>query len=288
MRAQIKIFKPLLKRLDISAQRKLQDALGNLGAKVFSDDIVYKDEPFYNFKASWAIPMQRYPQNALLYLHGGGYTAGTLDYAKGFGTILADATEISTLFIGYRLAPENRFPCALEDAFEAYKRLLTKYEGKNIALVGESAGGGLCYALCLKIKSESLPMPGCVATISPWTDLTLNMPSLEKNKDKDPVLFKDDLEFFAQSYSAEKSADPLASPIFGNLSDLPPSLIYVGSSEILLDDSLTMAKRLEEYGCECELHEVEGMWHVFVLYGTPEAKLALKRITSFIHRHIDR
>ena len=116
IRAQIKMLHPILKRLDILGERKTQDAFGELGSRVLSGKIEYVSEPFDNFEADWACPVKDAEQGAILYLHGGSYTAGSLGYAKGFGGVFADAVKKNTLCVAYRLAPEHPYPAAVDDA----------------------------------------------------------------------------------------------------------------------------------------------------------------------------
>jgi acetyl esterase/lipase len=156
--AEIMLLNPLLKRMDLKASRALQDALGNLGAMALSGSVSYEDEPFDAFDAAWAIPSDPAPGKAILYLFGGAYVSGGLTYAKRFGGVLADATRRKVLCAGYRLAPENPYPDALNDALAAYRRLLENYDPSGIVFVGESSGGGLCYCLCMKLKELGLPV----------------------------------------------------------------------------------------------------------------------------------
>ncbi|MEG1560501.1 MAG: alpha/beta hydrolase [Clostridia bacterium] len=282
LRAQIRLAKPFLRNLDIEADRRGQDRLGELGTKAMEDKVSFLPASFPLFEAEWAIPLDPKPDSCILYLHGGGYTAGSLVYARAFGSTLADAMERKTLCIGYRLAPENPFPAALDDALTAYKYILETYSPDKISLVGESAGGGLCFCLALHIKKQGLPLPACIVALSPWTDLTLSGESYKRNADDDPSLFEDTLREYAGLYAGTDLKNPLVSPLFGDLFNMPRSLIYVGTHEILEDDSREMAKNLNSYGADCELHVVDGMWHVFVLFGIPEAKEALSRIRGFI------
>lgn len=280
LHAQIMLLNPLLKRMDLKASRKLQDALGLLGAKTLVSSVSYEDEPFEEFDAAWAVPKSSSPEKAILYLHGGAYTAGYLAYAKGFGGVLAETTGLKTLCVGYRLAPEYPYPAALEDALSAYRRMLETYDARDILLAGESAGGGLCYCLCLKLKEMNLPQPARIVALSPWTDLTVSSVRSECES-LDAVLSVEGLRYSASLYAQGLLNEPTVSPLFGDLSGLPESLIFVGSDEILLNDSVEMARRLSEYGSACELHQEEGMWHVYVLYGVPEAKAALDRIRTY-------
>jgi monoterpene epsilon-lactone hydrolase len=278
---QLMLLNPLLKRLDLKTMRKLQDALGLLGATALAGSVTFEDEPFEEFDAAWAVPKELRSEKAILYLHGGAYTAGCLSYAKGFGGVLAEETGRRVLCAGYRLAPEYPYPTALEDALLAYRRMLETLRGEDIILAGESAGGGLCYCLCLKLKELDLPMPERVVALSPWTDLTLSR-ARDAESSLDPVLSVEGLRYSAELYAKGRLSEPTVSPLYGDLSGLPPSLIFAGSGEVLLNDSVEMAARLNAHGSDCELHVEEGMWHAYVLYGIPEAKEALARIRAFI------
>lgn len=281
LRAQIALLNPLLGRMDIHKQRKLQDALGTLGAKALAGDVSYQDVTDLLCDAAWAEPKSPLPGKAILYLHGGAYTAGSLAYAKGFGGLLADKTGCRVFCLGYRLAPEHPFPAATDDALSAYRKLLETYAPEEITLVGESAGGGLCFSLCLLIKKAGLAQPGRVVALSPWTDLTLSS-GADEEEARDPVLTTEKLRHSASLYAEGHLDEPAASPLFGNLTGLPPSFIIAGADEILLPDSVRMAERLRAHGCKCVLHVEKDMWHVYVLYGIPEAKAALARIRAYI------
>ncbi|MGI6238442.1 MAG: alpha/beta hydrolase [Christensenellales bacterium] len=281
VRMQIALLNPLLKRMDISTLRKLQDGLGALGTKAMASRVSYSDDKALPIEAVWAEPTVFTPGKAILYLHGGSYTAGTLTYAKGFGGVLADKTGYRVFCVGYRLAPEDPYPAALEDALCAYRYLLEDHAPEDIVFVGESAGGGLCYCLCLKLKEIGLPQPSRIVAISPWTDLTMSS-ELDEKERNDPVLSSEKLRTSAQMYAAGQLDVPTVSPLFGDLEGLPPSLIIAGTDEILLCDSVDMAERLKAQGCDCELHIEPDMWHVYVLYGIPEAREAVDRMRAFI------
>lgn len=167
-----------------------------------------------------------------------------MNYAKGFGTILACQNKIPVCCVAYRLAPENAFPAALTDALNAYRFLILEgYSPENIILCGESAGGGLAYALALKLKEEKLEMPCGIIAVSPWSDLTLSGVSYDKNLENDPSMTKKRLKFYADCYTDQPEL-PLVSPLFGDLANLPPSLIFAGGDEILLSDSEELHERL--------------------------------------------
>ena len=209
-----------------------------------------------------------------------------MEYATGFGSVLAAECGLRTLCIAYRLAPENPYPAALEDALEAYRYLLQKgYHPEQIALFGESAGGGLCYALCLKLRELELPQPGCIIAHSPWTDLTASGESYETNRDIDPSLTREMLDFYADCYTADRKC-PFVSPLLGELKGLPPSLILVGSEEILLSDSKKLHQKLQSAGVHCELVVTPDRWHVYLLYGFDEDKKDYITINRFLNSYI--
>lgn len=282
LRVQLNVLKPLLSSLTLETSRAAQDRIGLLMAKSNHNKVIFEKVEFENFSASWAISKKCEGDKVILYLHGGGYVTGDLDYSIGFGSTLADKNHLKVFCVAYRLAPENPYPAALTDALEAYKYLLDNgYSSKNIVLCGESAGGGLIFALTLKIKELKLPMPNGIIAISPWTDLTLTSESFNTNIDNDPTLTKERLAYFQSLYS-EDVTNPYVSPLFGDLSDMPPSLIFVGGDEILLDDSVKIHKKLIENKNKSYLFIAPKMWHVYILFGTNEAKKDHKKIEEFL------
>jgi len=213
--------------------------------------------------------------------------AGSLAYSKGFGGILAEKTGRPTLCVGYRLAPEHPFPAALEDAVEAYQRIRSIYPSQNIAIIGESAGGGLSFCLALKLKELPVRQPSCIVALSPWCDLTCTGDSFDELAGVDPMLFPESLRWSAQLYARGEEKNPLVSPVFGDLTGLAPSLVYVGSLEILIDDATRIATRCAECGVHCELHIADDMWHVYPLFPIPESKRALDRIEEFVSEYLE-
>lgn len=284
VREQIRLIKPILSRMSIPKARKFQDALGVLGAKSVAGRVAFEPVPMNGFGACFALPEnEKDSRRAILYLHGGAYVAGNLKYACGFAGILADKMRQRVLSAAYRLAPENPFPAALNDALSAYLYLLDKgWDARQISFAGESAGGGLIFSLCLRLKQLGLPLPGKLVGISPWTDLTFSGASYRVNFRKDPSLTEAALRGHAAAYSNGNSRDPLVSPVFGDLTGLPPSLILAGGDELLLSDAQMLAGRLIESGCRCELYVEEGLWHVYALFSIPEARAALNKIADFL------
>lgn len=288
VRSQLQFFKPLVAGLSLESVRRGQDKLGELMGALHKGDVLVRHKAFATFEGAWIIPRDERRQGVILYLHGGGYTCGDLTYAQGFGSALSDAEGVRVFCAAYRLSPEAPFPAAVEDALEAYEYLLSKgYSPRQILLCGESAGGGLCYALCLKLKELGREQPCGIVALSPWTDLTASGDTYEENEDKDPSLTREVLDFYAHCYAGEQNpATPLMSPLFGDLQGLPPSLILVGGDEILLDDSRRMHKRLLAQGCKSRLRIAPGMWHTYLLYPLEENEEDMKAVGEFMNRYL--
>ncbi|MBQ3133325.1 MAG: alpha/beta hydrolase fold domain-containing protein [Clostridia bacterium] len=286
IRKQLNMLKPLLSSCSLKTIRKAQDKIGELTESRYREQVLTKEHAFENFRGIWIVPRDQRREGVILYLHGGGYTCGGTEYAAGFGSMLAAQTGTRVFGAAYRLAPEHRFPAALDDAVEAYRYLLDKgYPASHITVCGESAGGGLCYALCLRLKAAGLPLPCGIITISPWTDLTASGDSYIDNRAADPSLSAELLNFFADSYTADRT-DPLVSPLFADLSELPPSLIFVGGDEILLDDARELHRRLLEAGCQSRLLVAPERWHGYLLYGLAEDRKDLRVIDQFLNQEM--
>lgn len=286
IRSQLHLLKPLVSGLSLESARKGQERIGQIMGFVHRKDVVVKHHDFPQFEAAWILPRDKRRQGVLMYLHGGGYTCGDLDYATGFGATLATDYGSRVFCPAYRLAPEHPYPAALEDALTSYQYLLTKgYEPRKITLCGESAGGGLCYSLCLKLKQEGLPLPGAIVAISPWTDLTASGDSYVLNREIDPSMTLEQLQFFAGCY-ADDLQDPLVSPIFGDLSQMPPSLIFVGDEEIMRSDATSLHQKLLDAGCPSQLVVAPERWHGYVLYSLEENADDVSTVNQFLDRCI--
>ena len=204
VRAQLHFFKPFVANCSLETTRKGQDKLGELMSVLHKREVYMKDHDFGAFQGAWVMPKDERRSGVILYLHGGGYTCGSLEYAKGFAATLASQCGVRVFCAAYRLAPENPYPAAVDDALEAYRYLLKKgYAPRQILLCGESAGGGLIYALCLRLRQEGLELPCGLIGISPWVDLTGSGQSYETNRDNDPSLTQELLEFYAKCYTTD-------------------------------------------------------------------------------------
>ena len=275
--------------LPLNKLRREQDALGSLLAYTERKKCTEKELSFPTFKALELSPDDERFDGAVLYLHGGGYTCGTLKYARGFASVICAVCGVKVLAPAYRLAPEYKFPAGLDDCLEAYEYLLLQgYEPSKIILAGESAGAGLIYALCLKLKELGKKLPAALIAISPWVDLTQSGASYEYNHENDPTLTKERLDFFASCYTDGDLSSPLISPVYGDLADMPPSLVFSGGGELMLEDAITLAKKLEEAGCEVSHHVAKDMWHAYVLYRLKEYADDYDTIKAFLARFLKR
>ena len=265
----------------VKTERALMNLSGEVMEKLvrghFQKDLI----ELPNCRAALLTPKKKTVRGTVLYLHGGGYCTGDLDYACWFGKLISQGVEARTFCPAYRLAPEHPFPAALEDAADAYNWLLKAFPGEPVTLIGESAGGGLLLALCLYAKEKGLPQPAGLVALSPWTDLTQSGASYIFNLEADPSMTREKLEIFARAYT-DTPLDPLCSPLFGDLAGLPECLIFAGGDEVMLSDSLQLAAALKKAGCPCELTVAEGLWHAYVFYGFKSRHRDTERITEFL------
>lgn len=230
------------------------------------------------------------PLGTVLYFHGGAYAMGTAAASVGLASDLARRAQMKVITVDYRLAPEHPFPAAPDDALAAYRALL-EIEGdpSRIALAGESAGGNLAAVTLLAIKEAGLPQPSSALLMSPWTDLEGTGDSNRTKADLDPALTSAGMRTRAKDYLA--GADPRdarVSPIYGDLSGLPPLLIQAGSNEVLLDDATRLAARAASDEVAVTLDVVPQVSHVFQAFSAmlDEAEEALTRAGAFVRGHL--
>lgn len=226
----------------------------------------------------------------LLYLHGGGYMVGSPDTHEGLVGELARRVGLRAVSVDYRLAPEHPFPAAVDDGLAAYRELLNGgIDPRDIVVAGDSAGGGLSIATLLAARDAGLPQPAAVVVFSPWADLTLAGESMRAKQGTDPLFIEADLRAYADLYvGSGDRAHPLASPLFADLTGLPPLLVQVGANEVLLDDAVRLAGRAGADDVEVTLEVGPGLPHVFQLqYGRlDEADAALDRAARFLTAHL--
>ena len=226
--------------------------------------------------------------HVILQLHGGGYMGAVRNAYYVFAGLYNEVSHgCNVLTPDYRVAPEHPYPAALEDAVASYQWLLDKgYYGEQIIVAGDSAGGGLAMALCMYLKDHHMPMPGGVVAMSPWTDLTASGESYETNYERDPLFgnTKDSLIYVNDYAGDHDKMDCYISPLFGDFRGFPPMLIQVGSLEMLLSDSVSVAAKAREQGIRVRLSIYEGMFHVFQMayLNIPESKKAWAEVGKFI------
>jgi acetyl esterase/lipase len=233
-----------------------------------------------------ARPRQGISNRAILYLHGGGYCVGSWQSHRGPITHLAAAADAQVYAPNYRLAPEHPYPAGLEDALAAYRWLVsTGLSPSRIALVGDSAGGGLALASAIAIRDSGLAAPAALALISPWVDLVGDTPSMTQNVRIDPMLRPAWSHACAAMYlDGRDPADPGCSPLFASHRDLPPMLIQTGSDEIIVDDSIRLDARCREAGGDVTLQVYDGLWHDFQTHAgiLEAADEAIEQIADFL------
>jgi acetyl esterase/lipase len=225
-------------------------------------------------------------EKVILYFHGGVYVIGAAAFSVPLVGDLVRRTGAKAITVEYRLAPEHPYPAAVEDARAAYEGLLAQgIAPAQIALAGESAGGGLAVATLLALREAGVPLPSCGYLMSPYVDLTLSGETLAEKADVDPLLTPDGLRARVSDYVGRAdAADPYISPIFGDLRELPPLLIQVGSREILLSDAVRLAGRAAVCDVPVTLDVTPGVPHVFQAYAgiLDEAGAALDRASDFL------
>ncbi len=246
-------------------RRTGMDAFGRMAT--LPEGLVVEETDIAGLPAELLTPVGANRHRALLYLHGGGYCQGSPTSHRPLAARLAAAIGCPALVPHYRLAPEHRFPAAVDDAVKAYRHLLGEgVEPGRIVIAGDSAGGGLTIAAAIAIRDSGLPQPGCLFVISPWANLGQTGAAYAAIL-HDPMLTREGLQEFADAYlQGEGPHHPLASPALADLHDLPPILIHAGGQEILASDATLLAERAGLAGVEvrCEIWpEMIHVWHAF-------------------------
>ncbi|HQQ74566.1 MAG TPA: alpha/beta hydrolase [Pseudomonadales bacterium] len=225
-------------------------------------------------------------EKIILHCHGGGYAVGSTLSHRPLAAQLAQVCNARTVTFNFRLAPENKFPCALEDALTVYQFLLRSTDSKNIILSGDSGGASLAFALALQIRDRGLPPPAALIGLSAWLDFACEGNTFEINKPKDPSGNRGGLTMMAVSYAGKDNLkNPLVSPLYAdNLSNLPPILLQVGTAETLLDDSRRFAEKAQADGSNVTLQEWPDMIHVWHFFYSrlPESRQALDAIGEWL------
>ncbi|MBN1380924.1 MAG: alpha/beta hydrolase [Deltaproteobacteria bacterium] len=226
---------------------------------------------------------------AIFYLHGGGYAMGSPRTHRQTVAYIARACGVSALALNYRLAPEHPFPAAVEDAVAGYRWLLKQgIKPAQIAIAGDSAGGGLTLATLLQLRDSGDPPPACGICLSPWADLTCSSETYISKAETDPMISQDIKPMSSMYLNGQDPKTPLASPVFADLTGLPPILIQVGSEEMLLGDSLALARRAGLCSISMTLEIWKDMIHVWHMFSPilREGRDAIENIGTFYRDHI--
>lgn len=260
---------------------------GQGGQRFFERFIAQRPAPFApDIAGEWMAAEGGEAAATLLYLHGGGFLLGSprlFRYAsRGFARAGFDVFTPA-----YRLAPEHMFPAALDDALYAYRALLAAAPGP-VVLAGDSAGGGLALSLMLRARDEGLPLPKAAALFSPWTDLAATGASARENEETDALFTRRLLLLGARAVLGRASAkNPLASPLYADLSGLPPLIVHAGMDEALRDDSTRLVERARAAGVAAEIELWPDVPHGWQLMGfIPEARLSREKGIAFLRQRV--
>lgn len=272
-----------------SERRQRLDEVGSVWP--VADDIRLEAVQLDGFPAEWSIAPQSDASRVLMYLHGGGYCSGSILSHRRLVTEAGRAAAVRTLAVGYRLAPENPFPAALDDALTAWRFLLEQgFAAENIVIGGDSAGGGLTVALINRLREAQAALPACAWLISPWTDLTLSGQTLATKDAVDPIIHKVYLGELADAYvpAAIDRTDPRVSPLYADLKGLPSLLIQVGSAETLLADATRFAAAAGAADVRVTLEIWPQMIHAWPLWNAHLApgREALVSAGAFMRTHL--
>ncbi|HEY5625966.1 MAG TPA: alpha/beta hydrolase, partial [Dehalococcoidia bacterium] len=254
-----------------------------------ADDVKREKADANGVSGEWLTPPGVSGDITLYWLHGGGYSIGSVNTHARMVSLIAASSDARAFAVDYRLAPENPFPAGLDDAVAAYRWLLEQgVDPARLVIGGDSAGGGLTLATLQRLREAGDSLPAAAVLLSPWTDLEATGDSIKTRREADPMINPDMMPEGAQSYRGDADVrNPLVSPLHADFTGLPPMLIQVGDAEVLLDDSTRVAQRAEAAGVDVTLEVNDEMIHVFQFFAPllPEAVAAIERIGAFAKSH---
>jgi len=273
---------------DLSQARKVWDGYSEIVPAYSSGDEIREVEDG-SIRGEWVTHPASREERIVLHFHGGGYVIGHPRTYRNFNARIAEGARARVFSVDYRLAPEHPFPAARDDCLAAYRWALDRaVPAGQIAFVGESAGGGLVLATLLAAKDAGLPLPNSAVAISPWVDLTNSGDSHKLNRDIDAMIAPGLLDAWAKEYMGGADLkDPGCSPLFGDVSGLPPTYLLVGGAETLLDDARRLFMKLSSAGVETSIDVATGMPHNWPLfaYAIPEGEASMARVGAFFRQH---
>ncbi len=274
----------VVENADLEKHRQSQDHFGVLLGS--SKEVAVREFEIEQIPVEWiCVNRAHMKKYIILYCHGGGYSTGSRVYARALTKKFAMSTSMDVLCFDYRLAPENPYPAAAEDAMKIWDYLmLLGYGARDIIMAGDSAGGNLALSLVLRLKQEGRLLPRGVILMSPWTDLTSSGESHTTRAAIDPVLNAAYLQEMIDHYApGEDLKNPLISPLFGDYTGFPPTYIQVGDNEILLDDATLLHAKMIEENVSVKMDVFPGMWHVFQMSPFKTAYEAMDKNAEFIY-----
>lgn len=274
--------------VSLGDQRKALDAMGD--AAELPPGLEVEARELAGRPCEWLRNPGHRADHVLLYLHGGGYVMGSCASHRGLASRLALACGLAAVVPAYRLAPEHPFPAGLDDALAVYHALLASgLDARRIVLAGDSAGGGLTLATLLALRDAGAPLPAAAVLLSPFTDLTCSGETLTTRAAVDPWLDPTFFDPLSRLYAGRHDrAEPLLSPLLGDLRGLPPLCIHVGDQEVLLSDSTRLAERAQAAGVDVTLEVWPELWHVFQFFAPilPEAQRSLEQLAAFVRARL--
>ncbi|PKL39200.1 MAG: alpha/beta hydrolase [Spirochaetae bacterium HGW-Spirochaetae-1] len=290
-------IKKIIQRFDYSGNQDDINRLRffmNMGIQPFSDRASLSEVTAGTVPAAWIYDCDAEPKNRILFLHGGGYVAGGIISHRNLAAWISRAAGCAVLLIDYRLAPENPFPAALDDALTAYRWMqlngpMGEESARNTFIAGDSAGGGLTLATLLALKQGGEPLPRAAVTLSAFADLSMGGETIHSLAEQEVMIPPKILPGISAAYCAGADPrDPHISPVYGDPSGLPPLLMQTGDAEILLDHTTRFAAKAKENGVDVTLEIWEEMFHDFQLYANlfSEGREAIEKIGLFVRRYI--
>ncbi|MGI5424145.1 alpha/beta hydrolase fold domain-containing protein [Streptomyces sp. CA-179760] len=276
--------------LDLAVVRDIVDS--NHKASTEPEGVSYAEVDAGGVPALWAIPEGADPDKALLHFHFGGSVTASMHSDRKAAGHIAKAAGARSLVVDFRLAPEHPYPAQLDDAETAYRWLLSQgYEPRNIGSTGHSIGGTLAVLLPLRLLANGEAAPGAIVSVSPWTDLTIQNPSVDENEDNDKMLSRATLELFRAAWLQEPGVDltdPRISLVNADLTGLPPTTVHYGEYETLADDGADLGRRLVDFKVTSEVHAMPEGQHSFILGAgrVPEVDQAIQQMGQWLRRHL--
>ena len=269
---------------DVHGARRAIDEM--MGSAPLADGVAVEPVTVAARNAEWIRPASSTSDRVVLYLHGDGFRIGSLQAYRPFASQLAVALQTQLLVVDYRLAPEHPFPAGLEDCLAGYAWLLaTGWRSDQIAIIGDSAGGGLVASTLLAAKRRGLPQPAAGVCLSPLADMTCTTKAYARNADSDPYFsIKEAIQASHDYLGDADPRRPLASPIFGDLADLAPVLIHASTHEVLADDAVALAARIAQCGGRVQLDmwpQMTHVWHAMIPH-VPESVAAVSEVRAFL------